>query len=66
MILSSKVNKNFFDFRFIFHQLVNKAARERQYVSTDELSLDARALHDQLPDLDYMLSDVLLFSVTNR
>lgn len=39
---------------------------ERRYTSPNELSLDARALHDQLPDLDYMLADVLLFPLINR
>ncbi|KAK0410424.1 hypothetical protein QR680_005124 [Steinernema hermaphroditum] len=29
--------------------------------SRNELSLDAQALHDSLPDLDYMLSNVLMF-----
>ncbi|CAG9539301.1 unnamed protein product [Cercopithifilaria johnstoni] len=46
--------------------MLNKNGDKRKYMPASELSLDARALHDQLPDLDYMLSDVLLFPVIDR
>uniref|UniRef100_A0A915PJP3 Aftiphilin clathrin-binding box domain-containing protein n=1 Tax=Setaria digitata TaxID=48799 RepID=A0A915PJP3_9BILA len=46
--------------------LLNKHGEKRKYTPVSELSLDARALHDQLPDLDYMLSNVLLFPVVDR
>lgn len=53
-------------YRVVVESLMNKNDARRKYRSVSELSLDARALHDQLPDLDYMLSNVLLFPVSNR
>uniref|UniRef100_A0A0N5AYS9 Thioredoxin-like_fold domain-containing protein n=1 Tax=Syphacia muris TaxID=451379 RepID=A0A0N5AYS9_9BILA len=55
-----------FHYRSLFEQIMKSEPVEHHYLSRNELSLDARALHDQLPDLDYMLSNVLLFSVTDR
>ncbi|VDN06088.1 unnamed protein product [Thelazia callipaeda] len=50
----------------VLNCLLKNSDKERKYTPVSELSLDARALHDQLPDLDYMLSNVLLFPVINR
>ncbi|VDK73926.1 unnamed protein product [Litomosoides sigmodontis] len=50
----------------VLDYVLNKNGDGRKYKPVSELSLDARALHDQLPDLDYMLSNVLLFPVIDR
>ncbi|VDO31993.1 unnamed protein product [Onchocerca flexuosa] len=50
----------------VLEYLLNKNGDKRKYKPVSELSLDARALHDQLPDLDYMLSNVLLFPIVDR
>uniref|UniRef100_A0A8R1TXL5 Aftiphilin clathrin-binding box domain-containing protein n=1 Tax=Onchocerca volvulus TaxID=6282 RepID=A0A8R1TXL5_ONCVO len=50
----------------VLEYLLNKDGDKRKYKPVSELSLDARALHDQLPDLDYMLSNVLLFPIVDR
>ncbi|VDM28179.1 unnamed protein product [Toxocara canis] len=50
----------------LLEKLMKKGKREHKYTRPSELSLDARALHDRLPDLDYMLANVLLFPMANR
>uniref|UniRef100_A0A914ZLT0 Aftiphilin clathrin-binding box domain-containing protein n=1 Tax=Parascaris univalens TaxID=6257 RepID=A0A914ZLT0_PARUN len=50
----------------LLEQLMRKGTQEHKYTPPSELSLDARALHDRLPDLDYMLANVLLFPMANR
>uniref|UniRef100_A0A0R3RYN3 Clathrin_bdg domain-containing protein n=1 Tax=Elaeophora elaphi TaxID=1147741 RepID=A0A0R3RYN3_9BILA len=50
----------------VLDYILNKNDDKQKYKPVSELSLDARALHDQLPDLDYMLSNVLLFPVVDR
>ncbi|KAM3717312.1 Aftiphilin [Dirofilaria immitis] len=50
----------------VLDYLMNKNDSKQKYKPVSELSLDARALHDQLPDLDYMLSNVLLFPIVDR
>ncbi|EFO28223.2 hypothetical protein LOAG_00251 [Loa loa] len=50
----------------VLDYILRKNGDKRKYKPVSELSLDARALHDQLPDLDYMLSNVLLFPVVDR
>ncbi|KAL3985324.1 hypothetical protein ACH3XW_38160 [Acanthocheilonema viteae] len=50
----------------VLDYMLNKNGDKRKYKPVSELSLDARALHDRLPDLDYMLSNVLLFPVVDR
>ncbi|VDM08808.1 unnamed protein product [Wuchereria bancrofti] len=52
--------------QIVLDYVLNKNGDKRKYKPVSELSLDARALHDQLPDLDYMLSNVLLFPVVDR
>ncbi len=52
--------------RIVLDYVLNKNGDKRKYKPVSELSLDARALHDQLPDLDYMLSNVLLFPIVDR
>lgn len=53
-------------FRGLLGSMSNKRKDDNNYRPVNELSLDARALHDRLPDLDYMLSNVLLFPVPDR
>lgn len=43
-----------------------KHTAKHEYTPASELSVNARALHDRLPELDYMLSNVLLFPVVNH
>ncbi|KAK6108173.1 hypothetical protein QQG55_31100 [Brugia pahangi] len=52
--------------QIVLDYVLNKNGDKRKYKPVSELSLDARALHDQLPDLDYMLSNVLLFPIVDR
>uniref|UniRef100_A0A1I7XNF4 Clathrin_bdg domain-containing protein n=1 Tax=Heterorhabditis bacteriophora TaxID=37862 RepID=A0A1I7XNF4_HETBA len=37
------------------------AQQQRKYRAPSELSLDARALHDQLPDIDYLRASMIMF-----
>ncbi|MFH4981326.1 hypothetical protein AB6A40_008035 [Gnathostoma spinigerum] len=50
----------------LLEQLMKEEKNIKQYTPVSELSLDARALHDQLPDIDYMLANVLLFPMADR
>ncbi|CAI4225092.1 unnamed protein product [Auanema sp. JU1783] len=41
------------------------AAQQKKYRAPTELSLDALALHDQLPDIDYLRASMIMFPIGN-
>lgn len=45
--------------------ILSNAAPQKKYKAPSELSLDARALHDQLPDIEFLKAKMIMFPMGN-